>query len=367
MDEPIVATAREDVATSSESRAVEHEYTLNWGPILGELRASLLISTYQAGKVVVVSRGSPGDESGIRLSGHNFEKAMGLAVAPGRLAVVARSVVWILRDAPAIAPRLDPPGTHDACFLTRAALFTGAINGHEAAWAHEELWVVNTLFSCLCTLDDQHSFVPRWRPRFISRYAPEDRCHLNSMAMDEGKPRYVTAFGATDAPDGWLAGTVGGGCLIDVPSGEVVADGLIMPHSPRIHGGYVWLLDSGRGRLVRVDVRDGSVDTVAELPGYARGLALAGPHAFVGLSKARESATFLGVPIAARRDALKCGVAIVELSSGRMVGLLEFHTGIEEIFDVRLVPGVRSPLISGPYPEVDRQAPIWLAPSSAAG
>ena len=291
---------------------------------------------------------------------------MGLAVAPGRLAVVARSVVWILRNAPAIAPRLDPPGTHDACFLTRAALYTGAINGHEAAWSDEELWVVNTLFSCLCTLDDQHSFVPRWRPGFISAYAPEDRCHLNSVAMADGRPRYVTAFGATDAPEGWRPGVVGGGCLIDVPSGEIVARGLVMPHSPRIHGNAVWLLDSGRGRLVRVNLRDGSVDTVAELPGYARGLAMAGPLAFVGLSRARESATFLGVPIAARRDRLRCGVAIVELSSGRTIGLLEFHTGIEEIFDVRLVPGVRSPILRAPTPRsISRRRSGWRRPARA--
>ena len=139
-----------------------------------------------------------------------------------------------------------------------------------------------------------------------------------------------------------------------------------MPHSPRIHGGRVWLLDSGTGRLVHVDVRDGSIDTVARLPGYTRGLAFCGSLAFVGLSKIRESSTFGGVPIAADRDRLKCGVAIVDLAAGQTIGLLEFHTGIEEIFDVRLVPGVRSPYLSGPYPDVDQQSPIWLAPSAGA-
>ena len=125
----------------------------------------------------------------------------------------------------------------------------------------------------------------------------------------------------------------------------------------------MWLLDSGTGRLVHADIQRGTVETVAELPGYTRGLALAGSLAFVGLSKVRESATFGGVPIAADRSRLKCGVAVVDLSSGRLIGLLEFHTGIEEIFDVHLIPGVRSPVISGPYPHVDQQAPIWLAPA----
>jgi uncharacterized protein (TIGR03032 family) len=365
MEQRAEITVDEEVAATSQPRSVEHEYTLNWAPILRQIRASLLVSTYQAGKVVVVSAGSSHDEYDLRLTCHNFERAMGVAVAPGRLAVGARSVVWILRDAPTIAPRLDPPGTHDACYLTRAALYTGAINGHELAWADDELWMVNTLFSCLCTLDDQHSFIPRWRPRFISQYAPEDRCHLNALAIAEGKPRYVTVFGQTDSAGGWRLNKVAGGCLIDVDSDEVVVNGLAMPHSPRIHAGHVWLLDSGKGQLVQADLQKGTVETVAELPGYTRGLALCGSIAVVGLSKVRESATFGGVPIAADRSRLKCGVAIVDLTSGRSIGLLEFHTGIEEIFDVHLIPGVRSPVVSGPYPEVDQQAPIWLAPSPA--
>ncbi len=139
-----------------------------------------------------------------------------------------------------------------------------------------------------------------------------------------------------------------------------------MPHSPRVHEGAVWLLDSGRGRLVRVDVRDGSVETVAEPPGYTRGLAMVGTLAFVGLSMARESATFGGLPVAERHDCLKCGVAIVELTAGRTIGFLEFCSGIEEIFDVQLAQGVRSPMVQGPYPELDRQAPIWLAPAAAS-
>jgi uncharacterized protein (TIGR03032 family) len=366
MDQPADGMSHGGAAAAIEPRTVAHEYTLNWAPILRRLGASLMASTYQAGKVVVVSGGTSPDNLDICLSCHNFEHAMGVGVAPGRLAVGARSLVWILRDAPAIAPNLDPPGTHDACYLTRAAFYTGDVNGHELAWSEEELWLVNTKFSCLCTLDDQHSFVPRWRPGFISRYAPEDRCHLNAMAMAEGKPRYVTVFGTTDTPGGWRPGRVTGGCLIDVPSGEVVVRGLAMPHSPRLHGGRVWLLDSGTGRLVHADLERGTVETVAELPGYTRGLALAGSLAFVGLSKVRESATFGGVPIAADRARLKCGVAVVDLASGRLIGLLEFHTGIEEIFDVHLIPGVRSPVLSGPYPHVDQQAPIWLAPSEAS-
>jgi uncharacterized protein (TIGR03032 family) len=345
--------------------SIDYEYTFNWSPILGALGSSLLVSAYQTGRVFAISRAPGAEETGLRITSHRFEKAMGIAASRDRLAIVAKSLVWILRDAPEIAPGLDPAGTYDACFLARGALYTGPVSGHELVRSGEELWLTNTLFSCLCTLDDRHSFIPRWRPRFISRLAAEDRCHLNGLAMDEGQPRYVTVFGTTDTPGGWRPGKVGGGCLIDVRSGEVVASGLAMPHSPRVHDGAVWLLDSGRGRLVRVDVADGSVETVAELPGYTRGLALAGEIAFVGLSMARESATFAGLPVAERYERLKCGVAIVDLPSGQTVGLLEFRSEIEEIFDVQLVAGVRSPMLQGPYPDLDEQAPIWLGPAWA--
>src|SRR5262249_31096395 len=147
----------------------------------------------------------------------------------------------------------------------------------------------------------------------------EDRCHLNGLAMADGKARYATALGQTDTPEGWRPGKAHGGCLIDIPQNAIVASGFSMPHSPRIHQGKVWLLDSGTGRLVTVDLRSGANETIAELPGYTRGLSFAGAYAFIGLCKIRETATFGDVPIAARRDKLKCGVVVVELATGRFV------------------------------------------------
>jgi uncharacterized protein (TIGR03032 family) len=227
------------------------------------------------------------------------------------------------------------------------------------------LWIVNTAFSCLCTLDGEHSFVPRWRPPFVTTLAPEDRCHLNGIALVDGKPHYATALSETDTPQGWRPHKVTSGCLINVPSGETVARGFAMPHSPRVDQGRVWMLHSGAGRLVVVDPATSKVDTVTELPGYTRGLALCGPLAFVGLSKIRETSTFGGMPIAARRGQLKCGVGVVELSSGRLVGHLEFLTGVEEIFDVQVLPGIRCPVLSGPYPVPDGGRPIWTIPTPA--
>jgi uncharacterized protein (TIGR03032 family) len=227
------------------------------------------------------------------------------------------------------------------------------------------LRLVNTAFGCLCTLDGRHSFVPRWRPPFVTSLAAEDRCHLNGLALANGAPKYVTALGETDTPQGWRPNKVTGGCLIDVASGQTVARGFAMPHSPRVHRGRVWMLHSGAGQLVLVDPAGGKAETVCELPGYTRGLALYDRFAFVGLSKIRETSTFGGMPIALRRPELKCGVGVVDLGTGRLVGHLEFVTGVEEIFDVQVLAGARCPALSGPYPSLDGAAPIWTVPQGA--
>jgi uncharacterized protein (TIGR03032 family) len=343
------------------TREVRHEYTHSLPPLLSQVGVSLLVSTYQAGKVVAVGAA----QGELTLSYHNFERAMGLAVKPDAVAVGARAQVWFLRSAPDLAAQLAPAGRHDACFLTRTAHFTGEIQAHELAWAGDELWVVNTAFGCLCTLDGRHSFVPRWRPPFITSLAAEDRCHLNGLAMADGVPKYVSVLAETDTPQGWRPGKAKSGCLIDVVSGETVARGFAMPHSPRVHRGRVWLLHSGAGQLVLVDPASGKAETVTELPGYTRGLALYDHFAFVGLSKIRETSTFGGMPIAERRPELKCGVGVVDLHTGRLVAHLEFVTGVEEIFDVQVLPGTRCPALSGPYPTLDGAAPIWIVPQAA--
>ncbi len=343
---------------ASPTREVHHEYTLNWAPILQHIRASLLVSTYQAGKIVMIGR--TGDT--LELSYHNFEKAMGIAVKPGRVAVGTRSAVWILTNDPAIARRIEPTSERDACYLTRSAIFTGEIQGHELAWAEDQLWIVNTAFSCLCTLDQEHSFVPQWRPRFISAFAAEDRCHLNGFAFQNGQPKLVSALAQTNTPQGWRASKANTGALIDVESNETIAHGLAMPHSPRIHRDHIWLLNSGHGELVQVDPRNGQITTVTRLPGYTRGLALCDTFAFVGLSRIRETSTFGGLPIAQRRDELKCGVAVIDLISGRQMAFLEFHSGIEEIFDIQLLPQIQSPVLSGPHPHLDGNPAIWTIP-----
>ena len=339
-------------------REVNYRHSPSFPALLEQLQVSVLVSTYQAGKLVVLSA----HEGKLNLAFHNFDRPMGIAVGNGQMAVGARTQIWFLKSAPDIARQMQPPGSVDACFLTRRSQVTGEIQCHEMAFAGDELWVVNTLFSCLCTLHPDYSFVPRWQPPFISSLAAEDRCHLNGLAMADGQPKFVTALAETDTAAGWRANKVQTGCLIDIASKQIVARGFAMPHSPRVHAGKVLLLDSGRGQLVHVDTTSGHWEKIADVPGYARGLAIHGNYAFIGLSKIRETSTFGGVPIAEKRDELRCGVGVIELSTGRTVATFEFTTGVDEIFDVSILPGIRHPELRGPFATEDGHPAIWVVP-----
>jgi uncharacterized protein (TIGR03032 family) len=332
-------------AEAPRSSAIEFHYTQteSFVAALQQVGASLLVTTYQANKLLAARANGEGLSTLVR----TFDRPMGLAVGGNRIALGCRDQVWEFRNAPDIAPQIEPRGAHDACYLPRSSRVTGDIFVHELAFAGEELWIVNTRFSCLCTLDPAYSFVPRWRPPFVTSFSADDCCHLNGLAMVESQPKYVTALGETDSPRGWRANKAHGGCLIEVNSGEVIIRGLSMPHSPRWHNGRLWLLESGAGRLLTINPAAGASEAVAELPGFARGLAIHKQYVFVGLSKIRATSTMDGVPIAERRNELKCGVAIVDLVSGCVCAMLEFQTAVEEIFDVQLLAGVRFPELMG--------------------
>lgn len=317
-------------------------HTTNFPALLRNLGASLLATTYQAGKLVMIR------DEGDHLNTHfrNFQAPMGLAVDGDRLAVGTAVQVWEFVDVPAVTARLDPPGRPDACFLPRSSHVTGNIQIHEMAWGEGgELWAVNTRFSCLCTLDRSASFTPRWRPPFVSALEPTDRCHLNGLAMVDGRPRYVTALGETDAATGWRADKARGGLLMDVAGGEVIVRGLSMPHSPRWHAGRLWVCESGAGTLGYIDPDAAKYVPIAEVPGFTRGLDFAGDFAFVGLSQVRESAVFSGIPITERltEDQRTCGVSVVDWKTGRVVALLRFETAVQEVFAVTVLPGRRWP------------------------
>ncbi|MGH8613794.1 MAG: TIGR03032 family protein [Gammaproteobacteria bacterium] len=315
-------------------------HTSNLPDLLDQLQLSFVVSTYQAGKVVLARN------NGGVLNTHfcSFGKPMGIAADPAQLTIGGANTVWYYRNVPAVAATLDPAGKYDACYLPRRLHVTGDIDIHELAYDEKsELWVVNTRFGCLCTLDVDHSFHPRWRPPFLSALAPEDRCHLNGLAMMEGRPKYATALGETDTEGGWRANKARGGILIDIEEDVVLLRGLSMPHSPRWYQGRLWVLESGEGSLVLIDLKKCRWRTVAQLPGFTRGLDFLGPLAFIGLSQVRESAVFSGIPLVARLKERTCGVWVVNIETGQTVGFLRFESGVQEIFAVQVLPGLRFP------------------------
>ena len=321
-------------ASAAGQKAFSSVHTSTVAELLNKAGRSVIATTYQSGRVVVLR---PNKDGTLNTHLRAFPRPMGVAVEGDRLALGTSSSIWHFDNQRALAERLPGDATHDACYTPRAAHMTGDISVHEMAYAGDELWVVNTRFSCLATLDGEHSFVPRWQPRFVTELVPEDRCHLNGLAIVDGRPKYVTAMAMTDVRQGWRAEKVGGGLVVDIDDHAIVAQGFTMPHSPRWHDGQLWVLNSGDGALCTVDVATGNVTTVAHLPGFTRGLAFIGRYALVGLSKVREH-VFAGLPLAERVTERQCGVWVIDTETGQIVGFLRFEGAVEEVFDVQVVP-----------------------------
>ncbi len=331
---------------------------------------SLAVSTYQTGKLFLIGRGEPGRLS---IFERSFNRAMGLwADAEGReLRLATLYQIWSFVDA--LDGRRDREG-YDRLYLPQLAWTTGELDVHDLAvdrWGR--LLFVNTLMSCLATVDERASFRPLWRPSFVSRLAAEDRCHLNGLALRDGVPAYVTAAAPSDVADGWRDRRADGGLVIELATGRVVAEGLSMPHSPRWYRDRLWLLESGGGWFGRLDPSSGRFERVTFCPGYARGLAFHGDWAVIGLSRPRGEAMFRGLPLDAELDARgavpRCGLLVVDLDSGEIRHWLRFEGVVTELYDVVLLPGVRRPRAVGfKSDEIRRLVTIGEAvPLSPAG
>jgi uncharacterized protein (TIGR03032 family) len=296
--------------------------------------SSLVITTYKSGHVIV------GRSQGTNLNTEftHMPRPMGIAASGNRLAIGTDDAIVSFSMHPGLAAAVPSAVPSDAPYAHRATVRTGDIAIHDMAYDGDgELVFVNTRFSCLCRQDVNHSFVPFWRPTWISHLADEDRCHLNGLAMVDGRPKYVTALAQTDTAHGWREMRGTGGVIIDIETDRVVVDGLSMPHSPRWYDGRLWVLESGKGTLSTVDIASGRVETISTLPGFTRGLSFVGPYAFVGLSQVRES-VFQSLPITQTKDERNCGVWMVDVRTGEIVGWLKFEGVVQEIFEVAVLP-----------------------------
>jgi uncharacterized protein (TIGR03032 family) len=316
---------------------------------LASTGGAIAFTTYQAGKLFLLGVKPDGRLSVFE---RTFPRCMGLAVSSDGRSLALATQTQIQRFDNVLPQGQESQDAYDAVYAPHAAWVTGDLDVHDVGFgADGRPLFVNTLFACLASVSDGHSFRPVWRPPFISRLAAEDRCHLNGLAMEDGKPRYVTAVSRSDAADGWRDKRRDGGVVIEVESNEIVAEGLSMPHSPRLHDGKLWLLNSGAGEFGHVDPASGRFESVTLCPGYARGLAFAANHAIIGLSLARENRTFSGLALeealAARDVEARCGLAVVDLATGDMVHWVRIEGLIRELYDVAALPGVHRPSAIG--------------------
>jgi uncharacterized protein (TIGR03032 family) len=307
---------------------------------------SIAFTTYQAGKLFLVGLGA---DSALSIFERTFGQCMGLCASGTSLLMGTRSQIWRFENA--VAPGESHDG-FDAVFVPQVSYVTGNLEAHDMALDSDgRVIFVNTQFSCLATTSGRYSFVPVWRPPFITALAAEDRCHLNGLAMDGGAPRFATALAATDEAEGWRAHRARGGVVIDIPSGETAAAGLSMPHSPRLHDGRLWLHESGTGYFGYADLETGRFEKVTFCPGYLRGLSIIGSYAVVGLSLPRGSDGFSGLAlddmlVQAGVGAV-CAIQVIDLRSGEIVHWLQFKGVLNELYDVLVLPGLRRPMAIG--------------------
>lgn len=315
-------------------------YSPNVPELLNQLNSSIAISTYQAGKVIFIS--AVNDVNLVQLP-RNFEKPMGMAFEGKKMAIATKDEVLILANAPEMAANYPKqPNTYDSLYLPRIAYYTGALDIHDLEWVNGKLWAVNTLFSCLVTLDEDYSFKPVWKPPFIDAYSPSDFCHLNGLAMDAGKPKYMSALGNGNTPESWRINKAGGGVIIDVESNEIIARDLAMPHSPRIYNGELYTLLSATGELIKINCQSGNYEVIKKFDGFVRGMVRHGDYLFIGLSRLREnSSAFQDLPIAKR--SLFCGIIILHLPTAGIVGHIKYENSVEEIYDIKVISNSKRP------------------------
>ena len=336
---------------------------------LAEQNLSLAFTTYQAGKVFFIGLQPTGQLS---IFERTFERCMGLCIHGSTLYMSSLYQLWRFEN---VLEAGQIHNGYDCLYVPQVGYVTGDLDVHDVAVVYPPLTppskgggslapplqsrgaggdspiFVNTLFSCLATVSETHSFVPVWQPPFISKLAAEDRCHLNGLAMGEGQPAYVTAVSQSDVADGWRDKRRDGGCVVDVGRNEVILTGLSMPHSPRLYGDKLWLLNSGTGEFGYVDLERGEFESVAFCPGYLRGLAFSGDFAIVGLSKPRENKTFSGLALdeklQSKQAEPRCGLLVIDLRTGDIVHWLRIEGIVTELYDVAVLPGMRRPMAIG--------------------
>lgn len=322
---------------------------------LQSLGASIVFTSYQSNLLYTLG-GKP--TGGAHIHQSQMTRPMGLCVG-GKDEFLLSAGHQIIHFTNSLAEGELANKIFDACYVARTVHNTGQLDAHDIGLDQQGRPIfINTRYNCLATLDDRHSFRELWRPPFISALVPEDRCHLNGLAMLDGEAAYVSAVSRSDTIDGWRDRRHGGGIVIDVRKNTIICEGLSMPHSPRVHNGDLWILNSGTGELGVVEgasTGEGKFVPRAFCPGFTRGLAMRGNYAIVGLSRPRYQ-RFEGLPLDQRlRDTDSepwTGIQIIDLTTGTCVEWFRMDGPIMEIYDVALINHRCAMTISPDSPEI---------------
>ena len=341
-------TRPQDARSTSSEPWIEVTASREFPAWMGDHDVSLAFTTYQSGKLFLLGRKPQGNLSVFE---RTFNRCMGLWADDTGQTLWMSSIYQLWRFENVLQPG-ELHQDYDRLYVPRLGYTTGDLDIHDVACdAAERMVFVNTRFGCLATTSERHSFSPLWKPPHLSKLAPEDRCHLNGLALENGHPRYVTLVSRSDVTDGWREHRRDGGCVLEVPGGRVVASGLSMPHSPRVYRGRLWVLNSGKGYFGSVDLERGEFVPLTFCPGYLRGMAFAGDYAIVGISRPRHEKTFSGLELdetlAAKQAEARCGLLVIDLRSGDIVHWVRIEGVVSELYDVVTLPGVVRPMALG--------------------
>ncbi|MGB0508217.1 MAG: TIGR03032 family protein [Pikeienuella sp.] len=325
--------------TAQQPRTVTYSMSPGLVPWLARSKGVLALTSYQSGKFYLIGRNPKG---GLLVDERLFQHAMGIAVDGKRLILATQASLVEMVSSLASSQRANE--IYDACFVPRRVHITGTLDAHDVGIDKQGKPVfVATGYNCLAQLSETHNLKPIWKPSFVSKIIGEDRCHLNGLAMEDGEPAYVTAVSKSDTIDGWRDRRYEGGVLIDVKTNKVLAKGLSMPHSPRVHQGQLYVLNSGTGGLLRVDRSTGETEEIAFCPGFVRGLSFHNDFAIVGLSRPRYK-RFEGLALDQRlADADSepwTGIQIINLKTGAVAEWFRIDGAIAEVYDTGFVPDV---------------------------
>jgi uncharacterized protein (TIGR03032 family) len=344
-------------------------YTANIPELLMRLNCSLVISTYQAGKVIFLS---PQNEDHLIQLPRTFNKPMGISFLEDsdKMALACKDEVIVFVNSSELAYSYPKKkDTYDALYMPRTTFYTGPLDIHDLSWGEKGLYAVNSLFSCIVSIDSNYNFTPLWKPPFIKELKSDDKCHLNGLVMINQKPKYATAFNQGDSFQSWRDGVTTDGVLMDIETNEVIAGNLRMPHSPRLFNNQLYMLFSATGEIVKVDPLNGTYEVVTRLTGFVRGMAYYKDFLFIGLSKLRQnSSTFAKLEIA--KKSLNAGIAIIHLPTGSFYGEIKYYTSVDEIYDVQVLPGkIRPNILNTIEPEHKKglstpESTFWAAMDS---